>query len=226
MLTVITSRRAWFRSRTGLQLTIAQLWTYPLWRSIIGLGVAPVVRQDVEWWVECIAASDLGALDTRQKFAYLVGALPEYRTLVHLRLRTGPVVIRAALRVLYRPAPNLVIAANSIGPALFIQHGLATIVTAESIGSHCWINQQVTIGHNNVGRPTLGDRVRVGAGAVVLGPITLHDGATVGANATVTRDVGPGETVVAPLAVPLDRTRPPDAGRDGEPRSDREPPVR
>lgn len=106
-----------------------------------------------------------------------------------------------------RPAETLTLSADRIGPGLFIQHGVATIVTAKSIGSHCWINQQVTIGHDATGGPTLGDRVRVGAGAVVIGPITLHDGATVGANATVIHDVGPGETVVAPLATPLTRRR-------------------
>jgi serine O-acetyltransferase len=84
----------------------------------------------------------------------------------------------------YRPAA---LDAARIGAGLFIQHGVATIVTADNIGSHCWINQQVTIGYNARGRPTLGDRVWVGAGALVIGPITLHDGATVGANATVSR---------------------------------------
>jgi len=76
----------------------------------------------------------------------------------------------------------------------------------------------VTIGYTTRGKPTLGDRVRVAAGAVVLGPITLHDEATVGANATVMHDVGPGETVVAPLATTLDRRRDDDArarDRDG-----------
>jgi hypothetical protein len=61
----------------------------------------------------------------------------------------------------------LTLNADRIGPGLFIQHGVAMIVTAESIGSHCGINQQVTIGHNGRGRPTLGDHVWVGAGAMV-----------------------------------------------------------
>ncbi|MFD0452574.1 hypothetical protein ACFQZK_18685 [Rhodococcus aetherivorans] len=44
---------------------------------------------------------------------------------------------------------------------------------------------------------------------MVLGPITLHDGATVGANATVIHDVPAGVTVVAPLARPLGEVQPP-----------------
>ena len=125
-----------------------------------------------------------------------------------------PLPLRVLLRVLYRPEPTCILDADRIGPGLFIQHGIGTMVSAESIGSHCWINQKVTIGYDDTKRrPTLGDRVRVADGAVVFGPVMLHDGATVGPNATVIHDVGPGETVVAPLATPLKRRR----GNDGAP---------
>jgi serine O-acetyltransferase len=157
--------------------------------------------------MHCINDDQLLRLDRYSRFAYLSGALKEFRTLVHHRLRSAPLPLRLLLRVLYRPEPTLTLDADSIGPGLFIQHGFATIVVAESIGSHCWINQQVTIGYDAKGKPTLGDYVRVGAGAIVLGPITLHDGATVGANATVIHDVGPGETVVAPLATRINPRR-------------------
>jgi serine O-acetyltransferase len=202
---------------TTLLLALARIWAYPLWYSVIRSAAADDVTADVRWWVQCIDDAELLDLDDYSRFAYLAGALTEFRTLVHYRLRCEPAVVRTALRVLYRPAPTLTLEADRIGPALFIQHGVATIVTAESIGSYCWVNQQVTIGHDAVGRPTLGDRVRVGAGAVVLGPITLHDGATVGANATVIHDVGPGTTVVAPLASPLSRNHLNDGAPAGEP---------
>jgi serine O-acetyltransferase len=159
--------------------------------------------EDVDWWMRCINHPELLRLDRYSQFAYLTGALPEFRTLLHYRLRSIPLALRLLLRMLYRPEATLTIDVERIGPGLFIQHGVATRIGAESIGSHCWINQQVTIGNSANGRPTLGDRVWVGAGAIVIGPITLHDGATVAANATVMQDVGPGETVVAPLATPL-----------------------
>jgi serine O-acetyltransferase len=190
-------------------LTLARVWAYPLWCSVARSESADAVAEDVDWWIRCINDTDLLALDHYSRFAHLSGALTEFRTLVHYRLRSAPLPLRLLLRAIYRPAATLTLNADRIGPGLFIQHGVATIVTAKSIGSHCWINQQVTIGHDATGRPTLGDRVRVGAGAVVIGPITLHDGATVGANATVIHDVGPGETVVAPLATTLNRRRPP-----------------
>ena len=180
------------RDRRTMLLAFARIWAYPLWCSVIHSESADAVAEDVDWWMRCIGDADLLALDRYSRFAYLSGALTEFRTLVHYRLRSAPLPLRFLLRELYRPAATLTLDADRIGPALFIQHGVGTIVTAESIGSHCWINQQVTIGHNAKGRPTLGDRVRVGAGAVVIGPITLHDGATVGANATVIHDVGAG----------------------------------
>jgi serine O-acetyltransferase len=206
------------RDRRRIRLALARVWVYPLWCSVIGSESADAVAEDVDWWMRCIDDAELLALDRYSRFAYLSGALTEFRTLVHYRLRTAPLALRLLLRALYRPAATLTLDVDRIGPGLFIQHGVATIVSAESIGSHCWINQQVTIGHDASGRPTLGDRVRVGAGAVVVGPITLHDGATVGANATVIHDVGPGETVVAPLATTLNRRREDDArarDRDG-----------
>jgi serine O-acetyltransferase len=192
------------RDQRGVLLIFARVWAYPLWCSVTRSEAAGVVAQDIDWWMRCINDPDLLALDRYSRFAYLTGALREFRTLVHYRLRTAPIALRLLLRAVYRPASTLTLDAARIGPALFIQHGVATIVTAESIGSHCWINQQVTIGYDARGRPTLGDDVRVGAGAVVVGPITLHNGATVGANATVMHDVGLGETVVAPLATARD----------------------
>ncbi|GAA4471171.1 serine acetyltransferase [Rhodococcus olei] len=191
--------------RRAFLLRLARVWATPLWWAVGHAGAADEVRADVAWWIECIDDDALAELDDYSRFAYLAGALGEFRSLVHYRLRSTHPGARALLRRLYRPEPTLTLEADRIGPALFIQHGVATIVTAESIGSHCWINQQVTIGHNARGRPTIGDRVRVGAGAVVLGPITLNDGATVGANATVVHDVAAGDTVVAPLAGPLPR---------------------
>jgi serine O-acetyltransferase len=195
------------QDRSPVLLALARVWAYPLWCSVIRSESADDVLEDVDWWMHCINDDQLLNLDRYARFAYLSGALKEFRTLVHYRLRSAPLPLRVLLRVLYRPEPTLTLDADSIGPGLFIQHGFATIVVAESIGSHCWINQQVTIGYDAKGKPTLGDSVRVGAGAIVLGPVTLHDGATVGANATVIHDVGPGETVVAPLATPINRRR-------------------
>lgn len=193
------------RDRRTTLLVFARIWAYPLWCGVIRSGAADVVAEDVDWWMHCIDESDLSELDHYSRFAYLSGALREFRTLVHYRLQSIPWPLRMLLRTLYPPEPTLTLDVGTIGPAFFIQHGVGTIVAAESIGSYCWVNQQVTVGHNTKGRPTLGDRVRVGAGAVVIGPITVHDGATIGVNATVIHDVPAGATVVAPTATILNR---------------------
>ncbi len=88
---------------------------------------------------------------------------------------------------------TLYLEAGEIGGGLYIQHGFATMVAAESIGENCWINQQVTIGYNGHGRPPIiGNNVMITCGAKVLGSINVGDDVVIGANAVVIRDVEPG----------------------------------
>jgi serine O-acetyltransferase len=121
------------------------------------------------------------------------------RTLLYYRLRLagGPCrALGAVLRNVYRGEPAMELICADIGPGLMFMHGFATIVNAERIGRDCQISQQVTVGYSDRGGPpVLGDRVRIGANAVVLGPITLHDDAVVGAGAVVIDDVPAGKVV-------------------------------
>ncbi len=64
-----------------------------------------------------------------------------------------------------------------------------------SIGARTRVYQHVTLGQSHDGFPTIGEDVIVYAGAVVCGPITVGDGAVIGANAVVTRDVPPAAIV-------------------------------
>jgi len=88
-----------------------------------------------------------------------------------------------------------------IGRRFFIDHGMGVVIgeTAE-IGDDCTLYHGVTLGGTSwkAGKrhPTLGNDVVVGAGAKVLGPITIGDGGRVGSNAVVVKDVPPGATVV------------------------------
>ena len=85
---------------------------------------------------------------------------------------------------------TLYIRCRNIGPRLYIQHGFATYITARSIGSNCWINQQVTIGYTfDPEPPIIGNGVRISAGAKVIGQITVGDNAIIAANAAVVKDV-------------------------------------
>ncbi len=88
-----------------------------------------------------------------------------------------------------------------IGRRFFIDHGMGIVIgeTAE-IGDDCSIYHSVTLGGTswNKGKrhPTLKNDVVIGAGAKVLGPITLGDCSRVGSNAVVVKDVPAGATVV------------------------------
>ena len=94
-----------------------------------------------------------------------------------------------------------------IGRRLFIDHGMGVVIgeTAE-IGDDVLIYHGVTLGglSGQPGKrhPTIGNAVAIGAGAQVLGPITIGDGARIGANAVVTKDVAPNCTVVGIPARP------------------------
>lgn len=88
-----------------------------------------------------------------------------------------------------------------IGRRFFIDHGMGVVIgeTAE-IGDDCTLYHGVTLGGTSWEKgkrhPTLKNNVVVGAGAKVLGPITLHAGVRVGSNAVVTHDVPENHTVV------------------------------
>jgi serine O-acetyltransferase len=88
-----------------------------------------------------------------------------------------------------------------IGRRVFIDHGMGVVIgeTAE-IGDDCTLYHGVTLGGVKWDRvkrhPTLGRKVVVGAGAKILGPILVGDGAKIGSNAVVVRDVPPGATAV------------------------------
>lgn len=89
----------------------------------------------------------------------------------------------------------------AIGERFFIDHGAGVVIgeTAE-IGDDVTLYHGVTLGGTSwtPGRrhPTLGDGVLVGAGAKVLGPITIGAGCRIGANSVVIEDVAPGMTVI------------------------------
>ena len=88
-----------------------------------------------------------------------------------------------------------------LGRRLFIDHGMGVVIgeTAE-IGDDCTLYHGVTLGGTSLEEgkrhPTLGNHVVIGAGAKVLGPLTVNNGASIGSNSVVVKDVSEGATVV------------------------------
>lgn len=122
-------------------------------------------------------------------------------------------VRRRVLRAVYRTASRLVRnvygielhATATVGRRFRIAHQGAIVIHRNAvIGDDCQVRQGVTIGAGANRRtepaPVLGDRVSVGAGALIIGPITIGDDVKVGPGALVMRDVPSGATVFAPPA--------------------------
>jgi serine O-acetyltransferase len=88
-----------------------------------------------------------------------------------------------------------------IGQGLFIDHGMGIVIgeTAE-IGDNCHLYQGVTLGGTSTKKekrhPTLLDNVQVGAGAKLIGAITVGENASIGAGSVVVTNVPPNATVV------------------------------
>ncbi len=88
-----------------------------------------------------------------------------------------------------------------IGRSLFIDHGMGVVIGETTIiGDNVTLYQGVTLGGTGKERgkrhPTLGNNIVVGAGANVLGNITIGDNSYIGSNAVVIKDVPPNSTVV------------------------------
>jgi len=100
-----------------------------------------------------------------------------------------------------------------LGQGLFIDHASGVVIgeTAE-VGDDVTLYQGVTLGGTSLERgkrhPTIGDRVTVGAGAKILGPITVGADSRIGANAVVVKPVPPNSVVVGVPGQVIARSRP------------------
>lgn len=123
------------------------------------------------------------------------------------RMSVRPRLLRAPLTVIYRIMVKLGEWGSGIflpytvivGRRVTLEHFGGMILVADRIGDDVTIRQNTTFGiarkHETQSRPTIGDGVDIGAGAVIVGDITVGAKAIVGANAVVTRDVPPGAVV-------------------------------
>ncbi|MBW4658763.1 MAG: serine acetyltransferase [Drouetiella hepatica Uher 2000/2452] len=125
------------------------------------------------------------------------------------RMQVQPKLLRVPLSLLYKSLYRKVRNGYGIdlpytvklGRRVVIEHQNGIIIHGYSeIGDDSIIRQGVTLGNRYLDRPfdapKLGDRVNVGAGAKILGKVTLGDGASVGANAVVLCDIPAGQTAV------------------------------
>lgn len=89
---------------------------------------------------------------------------------------------------------------EKFGGGVYVQHGNETSISAHAIGENFMVNQMVNIGYRGKGYPTIGDNVRVGVGAIVIGDIKIGNNVNIAAGAIVLEDVPDNCTVASPKA--------------------------
>jgi len=172
---------------------------------MIGLGtlarVAGELRRDVE------AAHERDPAARGVSPLEILGAWPGVHALLahrvaHALHEAGLPLVPRAIAGAARTITGVEIhPAAQIGDGLFIDHGMGVVIgeTAE-IGEDVTLYQGVTLGGTGFAtgkrHPTVQDNVTIGAGAKLLGPITIGHGAKIGANTVVVHDVPPNSTVV------------------------------
>jgi serine O-acetyltransferase len=155
-----------------------------------------VIDADAARWAELLWVSDRSRL-----LARLLYAFPEFRSVYYYRLQHGNpagALLGRLARQAWKGVEGLELTAAIIGPGLFVSHGQGTVLAAARIGANLQVHQGVTIGWDYRGDrgPIIGDDVFIGAGAKVLGAVTIGDRARIGANAVVVHDVPAGATAV------------------------------
>jgi serine O-acetyltransferase len=99
-----------------------------------------------------------------------------------------------------------------IGKRLFIDHGAGVVIGETSeIGDDVTIYQGVVLGGVSLQKgkrhPTIGNKVVIGAGGIVLGPVTIGDGCQIGAGSVVVTDIPPYTTAIGIPAKPAGKHR-------------------
>lgn len=145
------------------------------------------------------------AVDSRTEMALAspgLHAIWVHRIAHRLWNRTGTRLVARLLSQVSRALTGVEIHPGArIGRRFFIDHGMGVVIgeTAE-IGDDVMFYHGVTMGGRSMRRvkrhPTLGHNITVGAGARVLGPVTVGDGVQIGANAVVVKDVPAGAVAV------------------------------
>jgi serine O-acetyltransferase len=111
--------------------------------------------------------------------------------------RRVPYLPGLAQRQIYSRYGLEILVGADIGGGLYIAHPVGVVVSPKRIGRNCSIIAAVTIGMRNTWEfPEIGDEVFIGAGARVLGGITVGDGSVIGANAVLISDLPAGATAV------------------------------
>ena len=176
------------------------LWrVFPAWLVFLTNKFKDKCAEDLAEWVRYEAEAT--EKSRMMRLGYFLVNCKECRNIFQNRLRRNPIQYMI-MRLLFPPLESCYISMppEDLGGGFSLQHGFSTIVSAKSMGKRCRVNQQVTIGHVGLEAPVIGDDVRISAGAIVIGKITVGSGAMIGAGSVVVKDVPENATVVGTAA--------------------------
>lgn len=152
-----------------------------------------ILRREVGDWLKVLPLPAwqgcyTGAIELMSRF-------PEFIFLLYYRYGINEF---NPIRLIYR-AQQMSMSCPKVGEGLVIQHGFGTRIGCAEMGRNCQVWQGVTIGKKKSGidepRPVIGNNVKICANAMVLGGITIGDGATIGAASVVLKSVPAGAVV-------------------------------
>lgn len=169
---------------------IWMLYYFPLWLLLRIHPRHAFFMREERHWLENLFPERAHTLDSQLELY----RQREYRTMVYYRLGETRKLVSWLIPAQYACTINC----HEIGEGFIIHHGHSTRIGARSIGKNFEIWQNVTIGHQHPSDllPQIGNDVKVGCGAIVLGSITIGDGAIIGAGAVVVEDVPPYAVVI------------------------------
>ena len=166
--------------------------TFFVYLCVLSSSQKDLIKKDLKRWCD-IHGETMGNF---QAINWFMSYKKEFRNLIQYRLKRGSLIHFLVARMLWKPLETLYIYTKEIGGGFYIQHGFATIISAQKIGENCRVYQQVTIGYKGEDSPILEDNVSVTCGAKVLGDVTMHTGSLAAAGAVVVKDV-PSNAIVA-----------------------------
>lgn len=161
--------------------------------------IASDIRRKAEWSYESQSATALAKAVVTDGTAAMV----VYR-LMQASRRHGLAPLEMVFNKLNAAGGCIIGRGTEFGPGFVLIHSNGVVINgAVRGGENVMIEHQVTIGAEKRQSPVIGNGVFIGAGAKIVGPVTIGDNARVGANAVVTRDVPAETTVVGIPAKPV-----------------------
>ena len=177
-------------------------------RTMIAL-IKSDVRAKASWLYE----SESGRAQVKALLSDGTAAMVLYRLMQASRRRGHPVVEMVFNKLNGVFGGCIIGRGAEFGPRFVLIHSQGVVINGMVRGgADVKIEHQVTIGAERRQSPQIGDRVFIGAGAKIVGAVTIGDGARVGANAVVVHDVPPETTVVGIPARPVARRAPAPGG--------------